>query len=144
MARPRAHVVPEREVQAGCLEALAMFGIDAGRQNTGVGTYSNADGSTRLVRYGRPGDPDISGTLPDGRRLDLECKRVGKRPTAKQLDRLMRTNAGGGVGLWVDDPAELAKVLPKLLAGGRIEVEPDGRQWIVTDEPEAVQGGGAS
>jgi hypothetical protein len=118
-----------------CLDLLAVYGVACDRRNTGVAEYPNADGTVRKVRFGTPGDSDITGVLSDGRRLDLEIKRVGKRPTAAQLDRLRRTNAAGGVGLWVDSSAVLVRLLPRLLAGARIEIEPNGDQWITDEEP---------
>lgn len=127
----------EREVLRQVLEVLAMFGIDADRRNTGVGT--NPRGQT--VRFGTPGDSDVKGVLPDGRALHLETKREGWRPPKghgraaqhwqRQLERLRRTNAAGGVGLWIESPERLAAVLPKLLAGWRVEIDERGMCFVV-------------
>lgn len=123
---------PEGEVLKAVLDCLKLWGTDAKRQNTAA--FRNPSG--RLVRCGQPGDPDVTGMLPGGRRLDLEVKAPGKRPTPEQLERLKLTNAQGGVGLWLDDAAELARIMPKLCAGARVEIEDDGSQWLVTDESE--------
>jgi hypothetical protein len=118
----------EAEVLAQVLEALRMFGIDADRQNTGAAL--NPKG--QMVCFGRPGAADVSGQLPDGRKLDIEVKREGFDPNKlrgekrehfeRQLARLRRTNEQGGVGFWTDDAEELAKViLPLLLEGASVE-----------------------
>ena len=49
------------------------------RQNTGVAAYGH-----RAVRFGVPGQADISGILAGGRRLELEVKRPGERTTPEQ------------------------------------------------------------
>lgn len=127
----------EAQVLAQVLDALRTFGIDCDRQNTGVGV--NPRGQS--IRFGRPGNSDISGILPDGRKLDIEVKREGFDPSKlrgeklehfeRQLARLRRTNEQGGVGFWVDDAKELAEViLPELLAGGRVEESEEGRLII--------------
>lgn len=124
---PKIH---ERDVLRGVLDCLKVFGIEARRQNTGAAT--NPAG--RLVRFGQPGQADVTGTLPWGRRLEIEVKAPGKRPTAKQLEYLRATNEAGAVGLWIDDPAELARILPKLIEGARVEIDDDGNQWLITTE----------
>lgn len=131
---PRRRPPPPKEsvVQAQCLEVLASYGIDARRQNTGAAMQGG-----RLVRYGERGDPDITGVLPDGRRLDLEVKRPGERPTPDQLDRLRRTNNAGGVGLWTDDPVRLINAIRRLLEGWRVEIDDDGTPYV-TDEPRGI------
>ena len=49
------------------------------RQNTGVAAYGH-----RAVRFGVPGQADISGIFADGRRIELEVKRPGERTTPEQ------------------------------------------------------------
>lgn len=128
----------EAQVLAQVLDALRTFGIDAGRQNTGAGV--NPRGQT--IRFGTPGNSDISGMLPDGRKLDIEVKREGFDPSKlrgekrehfeRQLSRLRKTNEQGGVGFWVDDAKELAEViLPELVAGGRVVESKEGRLIIL-------------
>ena len=128
----------EAQVLSQVLEALAMYGIDAGRQNTGAAV--NPKG--QMVRFGTPGDADIQGLLPDGRCLHVEVKREGFNPSRdrgdrwqRQLARLRRTNAQGGVGLWVSDAADLARVLPRLLAGWRVEIDASGFCYVTDDPP---------
>ena len=116
----------ERQVLAQVLEAAAMLGLDLDRQNTGGAT--NAKG--RLVMFGKPGNSDLTGMLPDGRKLDVEVKREGFDPAKargetakrwdKQLARLQRTNAQGGVGFWTDDSAHFLTVMREVLAGASV------------------------
>ena len=49
------------------------------RQNTGAMLIGG-----RYVQFGIPGQPDITGWLKDGRRLDVEVKRKGEHPSDKQ------------------------------------------------------------
>ena len=67
----------ERQVIEQVLDAARMLGLDLGRQNTGAGV--NPAGQT--VRFGTPGNADLSGMLPDGRKLDVEVKREHFQPS---------------------------------------------------------------
>lgn len=134
----------ERDVFSACLEALQIFGFAPQRRNVVAVEVEGPNGKRRLVRNGSPGDADISATCPSGpnrgKRVEVEVKRPGKRPRPEQLAFLRRTNASGGLALWVDDAAELARILPKLIAGARVEIDEDGRQWLVT--PDDTSGSG--
>ena len=52
------------------------------RANTGVGV--TPDGA-RIVRFGIPGQADLSGLLIDGRRLEIEVKMPGRTQSEAQL-----------------------------------------------------------
>jgi hypothetical protein len=137
MPKAKAPIQPlpplsEADILRAVVEAAAVFGVTLVRRNVGMAT--NAKG--QRVRFGRPGESDLYAdpSLPDGRRFEVETKRRGKRPTPKQLDFLQRINAAGHVGMWIDSVTEFARVLPKILAGARVEIEPDGRQYLVTDD----------
>lgn len=116
----------EAQVLAQVLEAARNLGLDLDRQNTGAAV--NPKG--RLVVFGRPGNSDLSGMLPDGRKLDVEVKREGWRPERvrgeaarrwdRQLARLQKTNAQGGVGFWTDDAGEFVDVMLRVLRGARV------------------------
>lgn len=55
------------------------------RQNTGVAFYPDwQTGQRRAVRFGLPGAADLSGILPDGRRLEIEVKSPKGRQTKEQ------------------------------------------------------------
>jgi hypothetical protein len=66
----------ERDVQN---EIVRTFGSRSDmriwRANAGVARHR-----TRTVRYGVPGQADLTGILPDGTRLEIECK----SPTGRQ------------------------------------------------------------
>lgn len=130
--KPKPIVPAERDVQAGVIEAAAMLGINLQRQNTGMATNP----SGRKVRFGEPGNADLTGILPDGRRLEIEVKRPGKTPTDAQWHRIHEVNASNGCAFWIDSPEEALKVLRRLIEGLHIEIEPDGTQWVANDEPE--------
>jgi hypothetical protein len=117
----------EAQVLGQVIEAARVLGIDLSRQNTGAGT--NPAGKT--VRFGTPGNSDLTGMLPDGRKLDVEVKREHFDPSRlrgkkrehfeRQLARLRRTNDQGGVGFWIDDAVEFVSVVRWCLGGGRVE-----------------------
>lgn len=123
---PKPTPVMERDILSAVLQLLAVYGIRADRKNTGA--MPNAAG--RLVRFGKKGDPDISGTLPNGLRLDIEVKRVGKRPTATQVDRIAELQRAGGIAFWIDDARSCDHVIRRVLAGWRPVIYPNGDQEV--------------
>ena len=48
------------------------------------------------MSFGYPGSADITGILPDGRRLEVECKSATGRQSEKQkkFEEKIRTNGG--------------------------------------------------
>ena len=68
----------EKELQN---EILRTFGtiprLRIWRANTGVAQIDK-----RFIRFGIPGQADLTGILPDGRRLEIEAK----SPTGRQSD----------------------------------------------------------
>lgn len=130
----------EAEVLAAVLDAARILGLDLARQNTGAGVNP----SGKSVRFGRPGNSDLTGTLPDGRRLDLEIKREGFDPTklrgaklahfGRQLERLKKTNDLGGVAFWTDDAAQCLEWLRLALAGATFLEE--GGRIVIDTVPE--------
>lgn len=57
------------------------------RQNAGVASFNG-----RRVQFGVPGQADLSGILPDGRRLEVEVKSTFGRQRVKQqaFERMIR------------------------------------------------------
>lgn len=133
----------ESVVSEHCRQVFAMFAIDCDRQNTGGMT--NASG--QYVQFGTPGNADFSGMLRDGRKLDVEVKRSDFHPRRvrgkdrlrflRQLERLRRTNAQGGVGLWVRDGAELAAALQMIVHGARVEIDDRGFCYVVSPDGDS-------
>ena len=68
-------------------EILRVYGTHPGlrlwRQNTGKARYISK-GSVRTVSFGIPGQADLSGILPDGRRLEIEVKTADGRQSPEQ------------------------------------------------------------
>ena len=116
----------EAQVLSQVLEAALCLGVDLDRQNTGAGVNP----SGKLVRFGTPGNTDLSGMLPDGRKLDVEVKHEGFNPSKlrgrkrehfeRQLERLKKTNAQGGVGFYTDDSEQFLTVMRHVLAGASV------------------------
>lgn len=94
---------PESIVLRDVLEFLniGIRNCVAWRQNTGSHTFPGSDGRTRFVRYGVPGQGDITGLLR-GYRLEAEVKRRGKQPTPLQAAWLDMVRQSGGVSFWCD------------------------------------------
>jgi hypothetical protein len=132
----------EAQVLAQILEAASMLGLDLDRRNTGAGVNP----SGKMVRFGKPGDSDLNGTLPDGRTLHVECKHECFEPTKlrgekrehfeRQLTRLQKTNALGGVGFFCDRSDVFLRVMQIVLRGGWVEqTEYD----LIVYDPEIIE-----
>jgi len=85
----------EREIQNEILERLLLIpGIFAWRANVGaIKRYG------RFVRFGYVGQGDISGVLPNGRRLEIEVKTKDGVLSEEQIKFGQRINEAGG--LWI-------------------------------------------
>ena len=68
-------------------------GVLAWRQNTGAARTPSGG----FVRFGVPGQADITGLLPGGRRLEIEVKAPGGRTTREQDTFGARILEHGGV-----------------------------------------------
>jgi hypothetical protein len=88
--RPRTD--REATVLHDCLRYLKKRGIFAYRQNTGT-LWTNG----QPVSFGYPGSADITGILPDGRRLEVECKSATGKQSSKQKQFEEKIRASGGV-----------------------------------------------
>jgi hypothetical protein len=135
----------ERQVLSAILDALACYGIEPRRTNTGGAVNPRG----RLVLFGRKGDADIQTMIPagwgsaSGKTLHIEVKHERFDPRRlrgkarehfdRQLDRLRRTNANDGFGFWVRDAAEVIGALERIRDGWRVELE--GVWPILTNDP---------
>lgn len=109
---------PEREIQNAILRAFATRpDLRLWRANVGV-----ARAGRRLVRFGVPGQADLTGILPGGLRLEIEVKSAGGRQSPEQRDYQRLIERFGGVYVLarcVDDVARaLAPHLPPRTAAG--------------------------
>lgn len=88
----------EKHIQKAILNALKWRkDVLAWRQNTGVARQQNKDGPQRFIRFGVAGQADITGVVLDGRRLEIEVKRPGQKPTEDQIRFGRRITEMGGI-----------------------------------------------
>ena len=93
----------ENDIRNLILEWLNLqSGVTCWRQNTGFHVFEHK-GKKRAVRYGQPGQSDISGImLPSGRRIEIEVKRPGNKPTEDQKAWMAMIREHGGIAFWCD------------------------------------------
>lgn len=99
----------ETDLVRACLQLLALRGIFAWRNNTGVMRRG-----AHVYWVGLKGSSDILGLLPDGRFLAIECKRPGNRLTPDQRTFQQRVIQHHGVAWVVWSAAQLEKELEKV------------------------------
>ncbi len=114
----------ESQVLKDCLRELERQGIVAWRQNTGTGTYAcgpavprfggSVSPPIRRVQFGRPGAADITGILPNGVRLEVECKAPGRKQSPMQVKFQRQIEANNGVYLLVHSREELKRELANI------------------------------
>ncbi len=92
----------EASVLHACLAWLHRQGIFAWRQNTGTLWTGGTP-----VSFGLPGAADITGLLPDGRRLEIECKSATGTQSEKQKRFQAKIEASRGVYLLVRSERDL-------------------------------------
>ena len=120
-AKPKPYSPPESEVLESTIAILRFLGFDVHRRNVGARKIG-----AHYVRFNEPGMSDIWGTMPDGRRFELEIKRFGKRPTVKQLDWLRSQNNEHCAAFWADSSREVELVARALMQGAWIEYHETG------------------
>lgn len=103
----------EAPVLHDCLRWLHQRGVFAWRQNTGTAWIGN-----QPVSFGYPGAADITGILPDGRRLEIECKSATGKQSDKQKKFQQRVEESGGVYLLVRSVEELSCGIQPYLSSG--------------------------
>ena len=82
----------EAVLQRLVLARLLELGLFVWRQNTG-----KAQMRGQWVQFGLPGQADITGLLPNGRRLEVELKSDSGRLSAEQRAFAARIRAAGGL-----------------------------------------------
>lgn len=109
--RARANgVIPESAILKACLQLLRYHPKVGCAWRANTGGLKDARG--QYVKFGFRGQPDIMAVLkPSGVFLAIECKRLGKRPTAAQDAFLRAVIAAGGHALCVTDAAQLERYL---------------------------------
>ena len=104
--------VPEKYVVVKCIAWLRSRHIVCDRNNTGVGQI----GSSGIYAYGIKNGGDIIGIMPDGRHLEVECKRSnGGRLSAGQQQRMKKVREHNGLYFVIHGNAELEYYLGQYL-----------------------------
>jgi hypothetical protein len=98
----------ESQVQSAVLRALELHPAVAKvwRVNTGAGKLLNAKGTSRFIRFGFPGCPDIHGFMKDGRAIYCEVKRPSGEVDERQaafIDAAKRAGCVAFIARRVDD-----------------------------------------
>lgn len=119
----RRRATPEQRVQVPCIGVLEAFGLRAHRRNVTRVPFTYK-GKTSWVRFNEPGMSDLWTILPSGVHLEVEVKAPGEVPTPEQVEWLVSVNLRGGIGIWTDDAEWLREVLPHLLDGYRVRLDP--------------------
>ena len=104
--------LPESDVLKECMIWLRCHRIFCDRHDCGGGNVSGAG----YAIYGIKGGGDIMGILPDGRHLEIECKRgKGGRQSVGQQKRMADVRATNGVYLVCHGLAELGFLMKGLV-----------------------------
>jgi len=119
--------VPEADVMRVTEEWIVRHGCTIDRLNNGAG---HLDGSPNYGMYGIKGGGDWLGMLPNGRHLEIECKKgKGGRQSKHQFKRMMRVRRGGGVYVLIHGLPELEVKLLPLLKNINLVVDIQPAPW---------------
>ncbi len=80
------------------------------RQNTGVARMG-----ARVVRFGIPGQADLTGVLPGGMRLEIECKTADGRLSIEQQNFRAMVTRFGGVYVVARSVSDVRRVINRFL-----------------------------
>lgn len=121
---PVTKETPEDVIQADVLLRLSkefMHQLTAWRNNAGALPVED-----RYIRFGIPGQADISGLTKLGNRLEIEIKRLGKKQSKPQIKFEKMITSHNGIYLLCDGDYEnqVKKPLIRFLTKGSIN-DPD-------------------
>ncbi len=112
----------EKEILNACLDYLnTIWGCKCWRQNTGA-MSSVYKGKTRFMRFGQPGQADITG-IYRGRRIEIEVKKPRTKPTLIQGEWLGEMQRLGAIAFWctsVDECRETFAAITKPAGHGEM------------------------
>lgn len=95
--------VLEKDIQKAIIQIAKLeFSLTLHRRNVAAFEAQDSRGRKRFVRCGQTGMADLHGTLPGGRRIEVEVKRPGNTPSAAQAEWLRTQRALGAVAFWAD------------------------------------------
>ncbi len=107
----------EHEIQNAILR---VFGtrpeLRLWRANTGVARM----GRNRTVRFGVPGQADLTGILPGGLRLEIECKAPGGRQSPDQQCYAAMIRRYGGVYVLASSVGDVWRAIGRYILPGQI------------------------
>lgn len=83
------------------------------RQNTGS-MSREYNGKVSYVKFGLKGAADFTGILPDGRRIEVECKRPGGRQSPDQRAFQQMIEKNNGVYILVESLDEFIREISAL------------------------------
>jgi len=99
--------VSEKAIQNDVLRAFGTKRwMRLWRANTGVARIGD-----RVVRFGVPGQADLTGILPDGRRLEVEMKSPGRTQTEDQRNFQRMIERFGGIYVLARSVEDVAHAL---------------------------------
>lgn len=103
-------VVPlEKHVLAEVLDALRQDPRVALVDRRQSGVFQEGE---RYIRVGTRGTLDISGMLIGGIYFEVECKRPGQKPDARQANRIEAIRRNGGIAGYATSAEEAIALLP--------------------------------
>jgi len=112
---------PEREIQKTGIQLLELAGFRMERRNVARQTLTDESGKTRVVRSGKTGQSDTYGWhVQTGLHIEIEWKRVGKRPSPEQLAWLKRCTIEGTIAFWCDRPELAVNIALACVSGAKI------------------------
>jgi len=100
----------EKELQDAVLKLLRHHPKVKWAERMNVGAMKIGQ---RFVRFGKPGMCDITGQMKDGRRLEIEMKRPGEKPTSVQQGFIDLVADAGGVAFCAHSCIEVLEALAK-------------------------------
>jgi len=103
-----------------CVESLRKHGILGwATRNTAFVAYLLDNGgrnpSQIFPATGIEGQGEVTGILPDGRRLEVACLKPRQgNPGARRMSFLNKINKSGGVAIWVNSAQHMIELLQEL------------------------------
>lgn len=103
----------EADIQASILRALRIHPavVWHERTNTGAGKLQHSNGTSRFIRFGFKGQPDILGQVVGGRLLAIEVKRPSGVVSPDQKAFISKAKENGAVAFVARSVADVFEVL---------------------------------
>lgn len=120
MPKQRLPPIAEREILKNARLYLESIRWEVRRRNVAKFVIKKPGGKRRFFRAADPGQSDLYGKMPSGRRFELEIKSLGREPTKKQLYWLLSQNDEHCVAFWVDNLDTLERIAPAIAGGMRV------------------------